>query len=70
MMSRIRLCAPDIGCGHCAMTIKRELASMAGVTVVGVDVASKVVDLEYADEEVLKRARAKLEAAGYPTVSC
>ena len=58
--------APDISCQHCAMTIKRELASVSGLTSVSVDVPSKTVTLEYDDEPTLQRAVALLEEIGYP----
>jgi len=66
MSKRIKLTAPAISCKHCAMTIKRELGPVEGVKVVDVDVPTKAVDLEYADEAALARAKAKLEEIGYP----
>jgi len=62
----IRLYADDISCQHCAMTIKRELAAVAGITNVQVDVATKAIDLEYTDDEALARAKATLNEIGYP----
>ncbi len=58
--------APDISCQHCAMTIKRELASVSGLASVSVDVPNKTVVLEYDDEQTLQRAVALLEEIGYP----
>ena len=66
MSHSIRLYADDISCQHCAMTIKRELAAVAGITNVQVDVATKAIDLEYADDEALARAKATLDEIGYP----
>jgi copper chaperone len=66
MNSHITLHAPDISCNHCAMTIKRELRSVAGVTVIEVDVPTKTVHLEYADDQALQRAKALLADIGYP----
>ncbi len=69
MVKQITLHAPDIGCNHCAMTIKRELGQLAGVKVVDVDVAGKTVTLEYADEAALTQAKATLAEVGYPVAS-
>lgn len=67
MMSQsIRLYADDISCNHCAMTIKRELGAVAGISNVQVDVASKAVEFEYSDDEALARAKATLDEIGYP----
>ena len=66
MSKRIKLTAPAISCKHCAMAIKRELGPVEGVKVVDVDVPTKAIDLEYADEAALARARAKLDEIGYP----
>jgi copper chaperone CopZ len=48
------------------MAIKRELGPVEGVKVVDVDVPTKAIDLEYADEAALARAKAKLDEIGYP----
>ena len=66
MSHSIRLYADDISCQHCAMTIKRELGALAGIANVQVDVATKAIDLEYADDEALARAKATLNEIGYP----
>lgn len=66
MSNRITLYADDISCNHCAMTIKRELANVEGITVINVDVPSKAIVLEYTDERALERARAILDEVGYP----
>jgi copper chaperone len=65
-MSQITLYADDISCNHCAMTIKRELGAVAGVSNVEVDVAAKAIKLEYSDQDALARAKATLEEIGYP----
>lgn len=66
MSKRIQFIAPAISCVHCAMTIKRELGSVEGVKVVDVNVPAKTIDLEYAEESALARARVKLDEIGYP----
>ncbi len=69
MSKRIVLQSPDISCKHCAMTIKRELAPVEGVMSVEVDVPTKTVNLEYADDAALARAKAMLQEIGYPVAS-
>ncbi|MHB0857720.1 MAG: heavy-metal-associated domain-containing protein [Anaerolineae bacterium] len=56
----------DISCTHCAMTIKRALAEVKGISAVDVDVPAKAVTFAYADDDALARAKAALEEAGYP----
>ncbi len=66
MRNQIRLLAKDISCQHCAMTIQRELKAVQGVTVVSVDVPTKIVTLAYDDEAALAQAEQLLEEIGYP----
>jgi copper chaperone len=64
--SQIKLLAEDISCDHCAMAIRRELKDVEGVRVIDVDVPSKTVTLEYADQVALTRAMDLLRDIGYP----
>jgi len=66
MSKHAKLVAPDISCQHCAMTIKRELGSVEGITSVSVDVPTKTIDLEYADDKALEEAKRVLDDIGYP----
>jgi copper chaperone len=66
MSKQVKLNAPDISCNHCAMAIKRELATVKGLTRVEVDVPTKTVNLEYDTDETLERAKAALADIGYP----
>ena len=66
MSQQITLYADDISCQHCAMTIKRELGAVAGVSNIQVDVPAKAVTFEYSDDEALARAKALLDEIGYP----
>ena len=66
MSETITLYADDISCNHCAMTIKRELAGVTGISNVEVDVAAKAIRLEYSDQDALARAKAALDEIGYP----
>lgn len=58
--------APDIGCDHCANKIKKELAKLKGITNVQVDVATKMVTLEYDSPQTLAQVKTQLAEIGYP----
>ncbi|MBC7236554.1 MAG: heavy-metal-associated domain-containing protein [Chloroflexi bacterium] len=66
MAKRVQIHAPDISCNHCAMTIRRELASIDGVQILDVDVPEKRVHLQVNDDDALSKAMALLEEIGYP----
>jgi copper chaperone CopZ len=66
MSKHAKLVAQDISCSHCAMTIKRELGSVEGISSVNVDVPTKTIDLEYTDDKALQEAKRVLEDIGYP----
>ncbi len=54
---------PNISCGHCVMTIKRELGELAGVTSVEGDVDAKTVTVVWdapASEESIKSLLAEI----------
>jgi copper chaperone len=69
MSKQVTLHAEDISCPHCAMTIKRELGALEGITRVDVDVPTKTIVLEYADDDVLAKATALLDEIGYPVTA-
>lgn len=57
---------PSIHCGHCVMTIQRELGDVAGIKSVKADDKAKTVTVDWeapADWEKIKTALAEL---GYP----
>ncbi len=58
---------PNISCGHCVMTIQREVGELAGVTAVKADLASKMVTVEWKEPPASWTAiRALLEEINYP----
>ncbi|MHB1295289.1 MAG: heavy-metal-associated domain-containing protein [Anaerolineae bacterium] len=65
-MDTITLHTLDVSCNHCAMTIKRVLGNLEGISAIEVNVPAKTVTFAYADEDVLRRAKAALDEAGYP----
>ncbi len=66
---QITLYVPDVSCNHCAMTIKRELAGVQGISGVEVDVAKKTVTFEYVSEQTLEQAKSVLADIGYPVAA-
>lgn len=46
-MEKQTLSIPRISCGHCVMTIKKELLEMAGVKRVDGDPAAKTITIEW-----------------------
>jgi copper chaperone len=63
-MSTITYSVPDISCGHCRTAITREVATIAGVESVEVDLDAKtvVVSGESLDEAAIVAA---IDEAGY-----
>ncbi len=59
------LSIPTISCGHCLMSIKRELGFVDGVDYIDGNVDAKTVLVEYSNESALDQARAVLAEAGY-----
>lgn len=66
MATTVKLLAPDISCDHCARTITNELTSLDGIENIVVDVASKEISLDAADDAALSRALVLLDEIGYP----
>ncbi len=60
------LSIPNISCGHCVMSIKKELSEMEGVTKVEGDPASKSVTLEWDAPATLGRIKDTLKEINYP----
>lgn len=57
---------PAISCGHCVMTIERELKYVDGLQLVKADLESKAVRVEVESDEVLPAVEAMLAEIGYP----
>ena len=58
---------PNISCGHCVMTIEREVGELGGVVSVKADEASKMVSVEWNEPATSWGAiRALLEEINYP----
>jgi len=57
---------PNISCGHCVMSIKKEISEMEGVTKVEGDPASKSVTLEWDAPATLDKIKETLKEINYP----
>jgi len=60
------LSIPNISCGHCVMSIKKELSEMEGVAKVEGDPASKNVTLEWDAPATLESIKDTLKEINYP----
>ena len=58
---------PNISCGHCVMTIEREVGELEGVTSVKAEEASQMVSVEWAEPPATWEAiQTLLEEINYP----
>ncbi len=57
---------PNISCGHCVMTIERELKFVDGVQSVKANEATRAVLVEVDSDAVLPAVEAMLAEIGYP----
>jgi len=65
-MKSVVLEIPNISCGHCIMTIKRETGFVDGAEFVSGDVDTKTAVFRVEDEGALKSLKETLTEAGYP----
>ena len=57
---------PNISCGHCVMSIKRELSEIEGVSNVEGDVDTKKITVEWDAPATLERLKSTLSEINYP----
>jgi copper chaperone CopZ len=65
-METKKLSIPNISCGHCVMTIKKELGEVAGVTRVEGDPAGKSITLEWDPPATIDKIKEVLREINYP----
>ena len=65
-MERKTLSVPAITCGHCVMTIKRELGEMRGVSRVEGDPGAKKITVEWDAPATLEAIKDTLREVNYP----
>ncbi len=69
-MSHKTINVPNISCGHCVMTIERELGELDGVTAVKADAATKQVSVEWSEDETdFGAVLDLLDEIGFPAAS-
>ena len=66
-MSTVHLSVPGMSCDHCEAAVRSELAKVAGVTAVDVDLERKDVVVTGADVDV-DAVVAAIDEAGYDAV--
>ena len=57
---------PSISCGHCVMTIKREVGEMEGVKSVEGDETTKMVTVKWDNPATWEKITDTLKEVGYP----
>jgi copper chaperone len=57
---------PNISCGHCVMTIERELGELAGVKSVAADLDTKTVNVKWDSPATWESIRSLLTEINYP----
>jgi len=57
---------PNITCGHCVMTIKREVSELEGVSSVEGDAGSKMITVNWESPATWNGIKALLEEINYP----
>ncbi len=57
---------PNITCGHCVMTIKREVSDLDGVSSVEGDADSKMITVTWDTPATWEAIKALLEEINYP----
>lgn len=68
-METVKLHVPNISCGHCVMTIKREVGELDGVEGVEGDPASKDVEITFGPPATLESIKSLLDEIGYPAAA-
>ena len=65
-METTKLSVPNITCGHCVMTIQRELGEINGVSKVAGDPEKKEITVEWNAPATLDQIKSALEQINYP----
>ncbi len=65
-METARLSVPNISCGHCVMTIKKELSEIEGVAKVEGDPEKKEIVVEWEAPASLEKIKTTLKEINYP----
>lgn len=65
-METKKFSVPNITCGHCVMTIQRELGEIDGVKKVEGDPTAKEINVEWDAPATLEKIKSTLEEINYP----
>jgi len=57
---------PNISCGHCVMTIQKELSEIEGVSRVEGDPTTRKITVEWSGSATPEKIRAALKEINYP----
>jgi copper chaperone CopZ len=66
IMETKKFSVPNISCGHCVMTIQRELKEVEGVKKVEGDPKTKEITVEWENPATLEEIKSTLEEINYP----
>lgn len=66
MSATVTLNIPNISCGHCVMTIKREISEVPGVLAVEGNAQAKTATFTLENDSVLDAVKETLVEIGYP----
>jgi copper chaperone CopZ len=68
IMETKKLSIPNISCGHCVMTIQRELGEIDGLSKVEGDPTAKEITVEWDAPATLEKIRSTLKEINYQAV--
>lgn len=68
-MNTNQMSIPAISCGHCKMTVEREVSELAGITKATVDVELKQLTVEFETPATLVQIQGLLQEIGYPATA-
>jgi copper chaperone CopZ len=68
-MSTVTVTVAGMTCGHCASSVREEVASIPGVTAVDVDLASGAVSIDSEQQVESEAIKGAVEEAGYQLAS-
>ena len=68
-MNTNQMSIPAISCGHCKLTVEREVSELAGITKATVDVELKQLTVEFETPATLLQIQGLLLEIGYPAAA-
>ena len=68
-MNTNQMSIPAISCGHCKLTVEREVSELAGITKATVDVELKQLTVDFETPATLVQIQGLLQEIGYPAAA-